>query len=220
MIELHAHTSLSDGACLPAQTARYAAAAGYKVLAFADHADASCLDEVLDRLLRFVAAYGPLLPIECIVAVELTHVPAGLIGETVRAARARGAELVLVHGETLLEPVERGTNLAAIEAGADILAHPGLITDVEAALAAENNVALELSTRAGHGLANGRVAAAALRCGARLVLNNDAHCPADFLPAALRRKVGLAAGLDDAALREIEANSRALADRVFRTKRP
>ena len=37
-------------------------------------------------------------------------------------ARALGAKVVIVHGETIVEPVPRGTNLAAIEAGVDILA--------------------------------------------------------------------------------------------------
>ena len=58
-----------------------------------------------------------------------------------------------------MEPVETGTNLAAIEAGVDILAHPGLITPEEATLAAERGVALEITTRAGHSLTNGHVAA-------------------------------------------------------------
>ena len=43
-------------------------------------------------------------------------------------ARALGAQIVLVHGETIVEPVPPGTNHQAIEAGVDILAHPGLIS--------------------------------------------------------------------------------------------
>lgn len=219
MIELHAHTALSGGALQPAALARFAAAAGYRVLAFTDNADASNLDFVLERGRRVVAQYGPLLPLDCILGVELTQVPPALLAQTVAEARALGAELVLAHGETLFEPVERGTNLAAIEAGVDILAHPGLITEIEARLAAEKNVAIELSTHPRHGLANGRVAAMALRCGAPLVLNNDARRPEDFLPAELRRRIGLAAGLDEEGLRRIEAATRALVDRAFRTPR-
>jgi histidinol phosphatase-like PHP family hydrolase len=219
MIELHAHTSLSGGALTPAALARWAAVAGYKILAFTDSADASNLELVLESGRRVLREYGPLLPVDCILGVELAHVPPALLAQTVARARELGAELVLAHGETLFEPVERGTNLAAIEAGVDILAHPGLITEVEARLAVEQNVALELSTNPRHGLANGRVAAMALRCGAPLVLNNDARRPEDFLSAEQRRRVGLAAGLDEEALRGLEEVSRALVDRIFRKKR-
>ena len=55
--------------------------------------------------------------------------------------------LIVVHGETLVEPVAPGTNRAAIEADIDILAHPGLITVEEAARARERGVFLELSAR-------------------------------------------------------------------------
>ena len=60
-----------------------------------------------------------------------------------------GAELVVVHGETPAEPVRPGTNRAALEAGVDILAHPGFLTQAEAELAREKGVCLEITSRAG-----------------------------------------------------------------------
>ena len=45
--------------------------------------------------------------------------------------------LVVVHGESIIEPVEKGTNIAALQCPyVDILAHPGLITLEEAKMAA------------------------------------------------------------------------------------
>ena len=76
----------------------------------------------------------------------------------VKRARELGAFIVLVHGETITEPVLPGTNRAAIEAGADILVHPGLITEADARLAKRNGVRLEVSGRKGHAYANGYVA--------------------------------------------------------------
>lgn len=110
-------------------------------------------------------------------------------------ARELGAAVVVVHGETLVEPVDRGTNLAAIEAGADVLAHPGLITEEEVRLAAARQVLLEVSTRAGHGYTNGHVVTLARAHGARIVVNNDAHAPRDLLDPELRLKIALGAGM-------------------------
>jgi histidinol phosphatase-like PHP family hydrolase len=83
--------------------------------------------------------------------------------------------VVLVHGETVSEPVIPGTNRAAIEAGCDILAHPGMITAREAALAARRGVYLELTTRKNHARPNRRVLKLARSAGANVILNTDAH---------------------------------------------
>jgi putative hydrolase len=94
-----------------------------------------------------------------------------------------------------VEPVVPGTNRAALEADIDLLAHPGFITEEEAALAAQKNILLELSGRKGHSLTNGHVARVAERTGAALAINADAHAPGDFLTPEMAEKVGLGAGL-------------------------
>lgn len=195
MIDLHTHTTFSDGCLIPAELARRAAKAGYRAVAVTDHADHSNIRLILDNLLRFVREAGPYLGIDVLAGVEITHVPPPLIPGLIATARELGAQLVVVHGETIVEPVLVGTNLAAIEGRADILAHPGLLTPQEAALAAEKNVALEITTRKGHSLTNGLVAALAKAHNAKLVINNDAHEPGDFVSLELRKKIAMGAGL-------------------------
>lgn len=210
MIDLHTHTTFSDGVLIPAESARRAKVAGYAAMAFTDHADASNLELILANVSKVATVYGPYAGIDLFCGVEITHVPPGLIPDLVGRARALGAQIVVVHGETVVEPVERGTNLAAIEAGCDILAHPGLITPEEAKLAAERGVYLEITTRKGHSLTNGHVAALARQHGARLVIDNDAHEPGDFVSRTLRRAVALGAGLSEEEYLAAEANSREL----------
>jgi putative hydrolase len=215
MIDLHTHTTFSDGELIPAELARRAAKAGYRAMAMTDHADFSNLDLILTNIGRFVAKCGAFLGVDVLCGVEITHVPPPLIADLVDQARQAGASLVLVHGETIVEPVERGTNLAAIEAGVDILAHPGLITPEEAELAAERGVALEITSRKGHSLTNGHVAALARRFGAKLVINNDAHAPEDLIGQERRKKVALGAGLTHEEYLLAEANSRDIVSRCI-----
>jgi len=215
MIDLHTHTTFSDGVLIPAELIRRARHAGYKVVAITDHADLSNLEHNLAGVIRLAAKYAAFAGIDVLAGAEITHVPPALIPETIALARSAGAQIVVVHGETVVEPVERGTNLAAIEGGCDVLAHPGLITAQEAALAAERGVHLEITTRKGHSLTNGHVAAMARSAGARLIINNDAHAPGDFIGPELRRAVALGAGLSPSEYEACEANSRALAGRLL-----
>jgi histidinol phosphatase-like PHP family hydrolase len=99
--------------------------------------------------------------------IELTHIPPEMFAELVVQSRELGAKIIVGHGETVMEPVKTGTNLAAIKAGVDILAHPGFITEEEAQLAVEKGVYLELTGRKGHSLTNGHVARIAQEAGAQ-----------------------------------------------------
>lgn len=216
MIDLHTHTTFSDGVLIPAELARRAKVAGYRALAFTDHADSSNLTFILEHLKLMAEQYSSHSGIDLFVGVELTHVPPALIPQLVDEARAHGAQIVVVHGETIVEPVEVGTNLAAITAGADILAHPGLITPEEAKLAASKGVHLEITTRKGHSLTNGHVAALAKAHGAKLVINNDAHAPGDFVGADLRKRVALGAGLNNEEYLQAEHNSVVIVERLMR----
>ena len=107
-----------------------------------------------------------------------------------------------------------GTNRAALEADVDILSHPGLLTEEEAALAAKRGICLELSARKGHCLCNGHVAALALAHGAPMVVNSDAHAPGDLVPRAFARQVALGAGLTEAQFEDCLKNSAELVARA------
>ena len=213
MIDLHTHTIFSDGVLVPTELARRALVLGYKALAFTDHVDFSNLDFVLERLISVCTSLADEMEITLLPGVELTHVPPALIGGCVEKARDLGAAVIVVHGETLVEPVAPGTNRAALEAGVDILAHPGLISLDEAKLAARQGVFLEITTRPGHALANGHVARLARQAGAELLLNNDAHVPGDLVTLAMAEKIALGAGLDESEWQRMRLNARSLVER-------
>ena len=196
-IDLHMHTFLSDGVLLPSELIRRAVVQGYKALAITDHADASNLATLISSLQSLLRQQSNSLPLDVIIGVELTHVPPDAIADLARAAKRQGAELVVVHGETIVEPVAPGTNRAAIASPhVDILAHPGFITPKEAALAAERGCAIEITTRKGHSLTNGHVARICQRAGANLVVNSDAHAPGDLADQAFAQRVAAGAGLN------------------------
>jgi putative hydrolase len=197
-LDLHTHSFLSDGVLLPSEMLRRAQVLGYGVLAITDHADASNVDKVAGQLARLFRDGLAGFEITFVPGVELTHVPPGQIARLARRARQFGSRLVVVHGETPVEPVCPGTNRAAVECpDVDILAHPGLITGEEAALAAANGVALELTARGGHNMTNGHVARVARLTGARLVVNTDTHTPGDMIGQERARLVALGAGLSE-----------------------
>lgn len=194
MFDFHCHSIFSDGELIPAEIWRRVKVLGYTAIAITDHADYSNYEVILSNLLKITSAFSGLTP-RLIPGIEITHVPPKFIPELIVKARQAGAEIVVVHGETLVEPVEEGTNLSAILGGADILAHPGLITENEVKLAAEKGVFLEISGRKGHCLANGHVAKLALKYGAPLVIDSDAHSPSDLLSKELALKIAIGAGL-------------------------
>jgi len=195
MIDFHSHTFFSDGALVPSEHVRRVEVLGYEAIAITDHADSSNIHILIPNLIRVARDLNRVNATQLIVGVELTHVPPALIAPLAAQSRALGAQLIVVHGETPVEPVLPGTNRAALEADIDLLAHPGFITEEEAALAAQKNIFLELSGRKGHSLTNGHVARVAERTGASLAINADAHAPGDFLTPEMAEKVGLGADL-------------------------
>lgn len=219
MFDLHTHTVFSDGALIPAELARRAKQQEYQGVAITDHVDHTNMQWVLSNLLSGVGSLSIYSGLEVFAGVEITHVPPPLIPDLVDRARELGAQLVVVHGETIVEPVEKGTNLAAIEAGVDILAHPGLISGEEASLAAENGVLLEISTRKGHSLTNGHVLATARVYDCGLIINNDAHGPDDLVPADLRRYIAYGAGMTEEEYLQSEEMSRRLQQKILEKQR-
>ncbi|HLN51465.1 MAG: histidinol phosphate phosphatase domain-containing protein [Thermoplasmata archaeon] len=209
--DFHSHSFLSDGMTSATDMWHEARFLGHRALALTDHLSLDDPEPLMRRLHREAAAWKGerFVPL---VGVELTKLPPRKIASTARAARKAGAEIVLVHGETVAEHVPKGTNRAALESRmVDILAHPGLLTPEEAQLAKDNDVVLEISARRGHSLANGHVARIARSVGAELVVDSDAHAPDQLVPAPQARRIALGAGIpEDRIDRVLEASPKAL----------
>jgi histidinol phosphatase-like PHP family hydrolase len=195
MFDLHTHSIFSDGSLIPSELVRRAFIHGYKAVAITDHVDFTNIEFVLKNI-RKIKDIEKEMNITVAVGVELTHVPPAKIASLARIAKKLGAEIIIVHGETLIEPVAKGTNrTAAALSEIDILAHPGLITIEEAELARENDVFLELTSRDGHSRSNGHVARIACEAKAQLLVNTDLHDPEDFITKEIAMEVALGAGL-------------------------
>jgi putative hydrolase len=195
MIDLHTHSLFSDGGLTPAELVRRFEVAGYKTIAITDHGDQSNIDLTIPRLRAFCEQINLREGIRVIPGIELTHIRPELIPAMVSRSRQLGARLIVVHGETIVEPVAPGTNRTAIESSVDILAHPGLITEEEVLLAKEHSVHLELTSRKGHSLTNGHVARLAQKIEVPMVLNSDTHGPEDIWPPFRRHEIVMGAGL-------------------------
>ena len=197
MYDFHCHTTMSDGELIPTELIRRMAVAGYTEMGIADHADFSNVEELIaaqKKVQRSAEQYG----VRLFIGIEITHVPPSEIAGLAKYARALGAEVVIVHGETITEPVAPGTNMAAVTCSdVNILAHPGMISDEEALLAAKNGVFLEITSRNGHNRANGHVLASARRAGAGVVVQSDIHGPDDIISEKMRRLIARGAGMNE-----------------------
>lgn len=215
--DFHTHTSISDGALSPLELVRWALINGYHAIAITDHVGIG----YLERLIAETAADCLLAQnhwnITAIPGVELTHLPAAAIAETAKKAKEMGAKVVVVHGETTAEPVEPGTNLAALKSPhVDILAHPGLLTLEEAKLAASNGIYLELTARKQHSTTNKHVAEMARLAGAKLIVNSDAHDELDLLTSKLAYSIAQNASLTEAEITNaIKTNPQALLKKLL-----
>jgi len=214
VIDLHTHTIFSDGDLIPSELAQRAYVAGYRIIAITDHADHSNYDFVIPRLIRACLKITHNGKITALPGIELTHVDPRDIAELASESRQLGAKIIVVHGETPVEPVPAGTNMAALQADIDILAHPGLITEEEATLAAIRGIHLEITTRKGHSLTNGHVAKMARQCRAKLVLDNDAHSFSDFVGKEMAIKIAKGAGLTEEEIEVMFANSQDIVRKV------
>ena len=208
MIDLHTHSLFSDGVLIPAELIRRFEHLGYSAVAITDHADSSTLDFIIPRIIQAATDLTRSQSVTVVPGIELTHLPPKEIAPLVKRARELGARLVVVHGETIVEPVPPGTNRAGLEAGIDILAHPGLITPEDVTLAADREIFLEITSRPGHSYTNGHVARLAEETGAKLVLNSDTHSPGDQMSEKFAGKVVAGAGLPSDSLTTLLANSR------------
>jgi putative hydrolase len=215
VLDLHTHSIFSDGELIPSELVRRAKVAGYRAIAITDHGDQSNVDFVIPRIVKVCHKLSDAYDIKVIPGIELTHVPPIYINEMAKEVRGLGARIVLIHGETIVEPVAPGTNLAALLSDIDILAHPGLITEEEASLAGEKGIFLEITTRRGHSLTNGHVLKKARQCGAKLILNTDTHSPEDIVSRDRAEQIARGAGMTEAEVAEIFKNSAYLAEKVW-----
>jgi histidinol phosphatase-like PHP family hydrolase len=216
MIDLHTHTLLSDGELLPSELTRRAEVIGYEAIGITDHCDWSNIDFVVPHIVKVSKNLSLHWKIKVIPGVELTHVPLEEIEPLVKYARANGAKIVVMHGETISEPVLRGTNRTAIECAVDILAHPGNITKEDVVLARKNGVFLEITTRKNHSTTNKHIVTVARNIGAKLLLNTDAHDIEDLLTEELAQKVLKDAGLSNVEIETIFKNSKMFIESLLR----
>jgi len=195
--DFHIHSLYSDGDLLPSEIARRTHVLGHKAIAITDHVDESNLEYVVEKLVKAADHLEKLIDDMLIIpGVELTHVPPQAIHELADKAKKLGAKIVVVHGETVAEPVAPGTNKAALTSSSvDLLAHPGLLSEEDCDLAKENDIYLELTARVGHCLTNGLVAKLAMEKGIKLLVCSDAHTVGDFLNESLAMSIALGAGL-------------------------
>lgn len=196
-IDLHMHSLFSDGELLPSELARRALKLNHEVIAITDHVDYYNVEEI-PKIQAAIDDINSNWDITVVLGAEVTHAPTESIDGIAKRAKELGAEIVVVHGETLNEPVTPGTNLAAVQSEyVDILGHPGLITKEEAELARENDIYLEISARKGHCLGNGHVANIAREVGNKLIVDTDTHSPDDLITFEKSYEIARGAGLTD-----------------------
>lgn len=192
--ELHTHSIFSDGELIPAELVRRAKVLGVNAIAITDHVDMTNVEFVVKNVVKAAELTDDSITV--IPGVEITHVPPSQMDKVIADAKKFGAEWIVVHGETVAEPVAPGTNLqAAKNPDVDVLAHPGFITADEMQIAKDNDVLIEITGRKGHNITNGHVASLARAVGAKMVIDSDAHAPEDLMSEADAYVVALGAGL-------------------------
>lgn len=202
--DFHTHTFLSDGENSPIELIRLAYANGYSIIGITDHVSYSNIDYIIEAATRDCELAGKYWDIAAIPGVELTNIPAESIDEMAKYAKENGARLVVVHGESISENVEAGTDYNAVNSDyVDILAHPGLITPGEAKEAASRGIYLEITCRGGHCLTNGHVVKTGREAGAKFLIDSDSHVHKNLYSGDMQLRVAKGAGLDENEIKEI-----------------
>ncbi|MFA5104197.1 MAG: histidinol phosphate phosphatase domain-containing protein [Candidatus Margulisiibacteriota bacterium] len=216
-IDLHTHSLLSDGMLLPAEVLRYACSMDFAAIAITDHVDYSNMVSVIKDLAVFAKKQAKFSNIVFVPGVEITHADPALIASMAKEARKLGAKIIVCHGQTPSEPVAEGTNRAAVlqKGLVDILAHPGYISEEDAVKAKENGIYLELSAKPAHKETNKHVAKVALKTGAKMLINTDAHGPSDYITQEKAFELAMESGLNETdAIRAVKDNPRELLARL------
>lgn len=195
--DFHTHSFYSDGELLPMEQLRRAFVKGHECYAITDHASAGNLD-IIQKITKDCELAIKHWNILALPGIELTHVPKDAIVEVAEKARENGALIIVVHGETVTEPVESGTNLAAAKnKNIDILAHPGMLSYDEAFSSVKNNVFIEITSRRGHSITNGHIAKIGLESKVNFIQNTDTHGIQDMLSYEAGEKILQAVGLGE-----------------------
>ena len=195
--DFHTHSFLSDGVLLPIEQLRRALIVGHVGYGITDHVSLSNID-IIPKLIEDCKLATKHWGILAIPGVEVTHVPVNAIEEVVEKSIELGALIVVIHGETIAEPVEPGTNLkAASIKNVDILAHPGLISKEVAGQCKKNEVFVEITSNKTHRVTNGHVAKIGKESNVKFIQNTDTHSPSDMLDYAGGEKILLAAGFSE-----------------------
>jgi putative hydrolase len=218
LYDFHSHTFHSDGVLSPLELIRRAAVKQYTMIALTDHTGPGSMARIIREVAEDCELARAKWNILAVPGVELTHLPAAAIDEVAGKAKELGAWLVVVHGESPVEPVEEGTNLAAVRSRhVDILAHPGHMTAEVAELAAQNEVFIEITARRGHCITNAHVAKTAAGAGALMLLNSDAHDEEDLLSDQVVKDVLHQAGINSRQSKQVlKTNPLKLVQRIRR----
>lgn len=212
MINLHCHTFFSDGVLSPSELLSRCVSIGYRAVALTDHIDESNFENIIKSVKKVTVEFNKAGLIKALCGAELTYVLPKNIAKVAKECRKLGAEIIVVHGQTLVEPVPAETNIYAAQCkDVDILAHPGLICGKAVQYALKNGVSLEITSRKGHSLSNGFVYYAAKKAGVKLVISTDAHAPEDLIDRQFAESVMKGAGLDNETLNAVWQNMKRLA---------
>lgn len=214
--DFHTHSIASDGELSRVELIRRASLNGCSAVAITDHVGVGDLESNIEANIKDCELAAMHWGIIAIPGVELTHMPVEEIDNLAKKAKSLGAKFVVVHGETLVEPVIKGTNEAAASSKfVDLLSHPGMIDENTANIAAANNIFLELSLRKGHCIANGHIAKIAQKTNVKLIVSTDAHKPEELLTEQSAINAVLGAGLEDGNILQIvEQNSKDLLEKL------
>lgn len=214
MIDLHMHSFLSDGVLTPSELARRCDEMGFTAIAITDHVDSSNIQTVVPQIVKACIEINKHWKIKTVPGFEITHTPIEIIADLVKEGRGLGGKIAILHGETIVEPVKKGTNHAGLLAGIDVLAHPGIIDEEDAKIAAEKNIYLEISGRKGHSFTNGHVAKTAQKTGAPLIFNTDTHAPGDLMGKEMATLVLKGSGLSSKEIENAFQNAQKLVEKV------
>ncbi|NHJ39202.1 MAG: histidinol phosphate phosphatase domain-containing protein [Asgard group archaeon] len=213
--DFHTHSFLSDGVLLPMEQLRRAHVNNYVAYAITDHVSSSNMD-IIQKIKKDCFLAIKHWGIAAIPGVELTHIPVDAIEDITQIALDNGALLVVVHGETIVEPVELGTNIKAAKCKkVDILAHPGLITENEAILCKKNDIFVELTANKNHALTNGHIVKIGRKHDVKFILNTDSHIPQDMLSVEQSRAILYGSGLNEEEVeRVLQENTKLLLKKI------